>query len=75
MQQLQKFGTRIRLDLKCFLFLLLEFVLYESYSLLHNLSRNAKAVLNEPNPIPGLTSRLIARRKKFHNIIEVLYGS
>lgn len=61
MQQLQKFDPRILLDLKCHLFLRLEFVLYESCSLLRSPSSNAKAVLNEPNPIPGLTNRRMNR--------------
>ena len=50
---------RILLEPKHFLLLLLEFGPCGSCSSLHNLSRNARAVLNEPNLIPGLTNRLM----------------
>ncbi len=75
MQPLQKFETRIPLDAKCLLFLLHEFVPCESCSLLRTLDSVRGAVLNEANPIPGLTNRLSARCKKFHDVVEVLYGS
>ncbi len=43
------------------LFQRLELVLCESLSLPQILSRNARAVLNEPNPIPGFVNRLMNR--------------
>ncbi len=45
----------------CLLFRFPVFVLFESCSLPHILLMNARAVLNEPKPIPGLISRLINR--------------
>ncbi len=46
---------------ECLLFLLLVFVLSESCSLSHILLMFAPAVLNEPDSLPGLTSRLMNR--------------
>lgn len=53
-QQLQKFETRTLLVPECHLFRLSGFVLFGSYSSLHNLSRNASAVLNQPSSHPWI---------------------
>ncbi len=69
MQPLGKFETRILLDLKCHLFLLQEDCPIRIMFIASLPLNVRRAVLNEPNPILGLTNRFIARYKKFHNII------